>query len=99
MCVSLSVPPREFELVAMACVPYLSTDQPLHLQTLGSQSFRKLISIDPDTIWLLLSQMAPPTNTTPTHSALKPYVFPTNPDAEKYARNVEPLLLLTFNTF
>lgn len=95
LCDSLSIPPYEFELAAMAAVSYLSTDQPPKLQHLSTQCFQSMIHVDPDTVWLVLQQVATPTMDTPINPPLKPFQFPLNPDSAKYISNIAPLLSLT----
>ena len=94
---SLSLPPAALETGGVACIPYLGRDQPRPLQEAASGTFRHLIRLDPHCMWLLLQQVAPPTDATPTHPCLKPYKFPGHPDAAKYAENVAPLKSLTFD--
>ena len=95
---TLTLPTTQFEHCAVSASLYLSSDQPQPLQTLATRCFTKLISVDPDTVWLVLRQLAPPSPdlATPPGPALKPYRFPDNPESSKYVKNVEPLLLQTF---
>ena len=80
----------------VAALPYLSSDQPCPLQELCCRCFQELMAVNADIVWLVLQQMVPPTLTTPTNPALKPFKFPTNPDSAKYITNITPLLSMTF---
>ena len=93
LCVKLEVPTTDLETLARTSLPYLSRDQPPGLQETCVNCFRKLISYDPDVMWLLLQQLCPRTVCTPTHSLLKQYAFRDHKESEMYADNVQGLLM------
>ena len=75
---------------------YLHDDQPVLLQEAALDMSKQFISVDSDKMWLVLSQLFPGTlpQTTPL-PGLKPYKFPSHPNADKYLKYVHQLLPLT----
>ena len=79
----------------MSVVRYLHDAQPQILQDAAVKVTRQLIGVDPDTMWLMLSQLSLPEAHQVTPPGLKPYKFPIHSEADKYSKNVDSLLPLT----
>ncbi|XP_064596602.1 TELO2-interacting protein 1 homolog [Liolophura sinensis] len=60
LCSMMGVEDMEIETIAKSCLPYLSARQPGLLQQACILTFEKLIIIEPDSIWLLLSHLYSP---------------------------------------
>ncbi|KAL3861032.1 hypothetical protein ACJMK2_007123 [Sinanodonta woodiana] len=60
ICSMLSLEGNEIDLVASACLPYLSVRQPKTLQEASMDSCRELIRLDQDLMWLRLNTVYSP---------------------------------------
>lgn len=72
LCVKLDVS-SDAELLAHACIPYLSNEQPIELVQTCQTSLASLVRRNPDTLWLILQQLCPQQVPVPPHPTLKPF--------------------------
>ncbi|XP_061745264.1 TELO2-interacting protein 1 homolog isoform X2 [Nerophis ophidion] len=57
LCQSLDLAEADVHAVSEACLPYLSCRQPVTLQQACLRCFQKMIQVDPDTLWLTLTEL------------------------------------------
>ncbi|XP_061913796.1 TELO2-interacting protein 1 homolog isoform X4 [Entelurus aequoreus] len=57
LCQSLDLAEADLHAVSEACLPYLSCRQPVRLQQACLRCFQKMIQVDPDTLWLTLTEL------------------------------------------
>ena len=89
----LQVTSAHLEKLAHASLLYLHSDQPDVLQQACLTCFRNLIDLDPDAMWLVLTQLrSEGEKTTPPSSPLKPYVLLRCSERDKYVDNVNILM-------
>ena len=63
----------DLEPLVQACLPYLSSRQPPQLCSCSQETMARLISHDPDLLWLLFHQLVPMPTQTPPHPSLQTY--------------------------
>ncbi|XP_048249152.1 TELO2-interacting protein 1 homolog isoform X1 [Haliotis rufescens] len=87
---------RGLDLVVQGCLPYLSAQQPKPLQQASLTCFQHLIDLEPDVIWLRLSDLYTPDDPSPPGSEFRKVQFLTRPgERNEYSDNVALLLPLT----
>ncbi|NXV77680.1 TTI1 protein, partial [Atlantisia rogersi] len=72
LCEKLDMGESDLNKVADACLVYLSAKQPLKLQEAAQSVFLHLMHLDPDSTWLLLSEVCCPQQYEPPHTSLRP---------------------------
>ncbi|XP_045384558.1 TELO2-interacting protein 1 homolog isoform X1 [Lemur catta] len=72
LCERLDLGEGDLNKVADACLIYLSAKQPVKLQEAARSVFLHLMKVDPDSTWLLLSELYCPVQFTPPHPSLRP---------------------------
>nr|XP_056700921.1 TELO2-interacting protein 1 homolog [Euleptes europaea] len=72
LCQALDLDESDLHQVANACLPYLSAKQPAKLQAASRSVFLHLMQLDPDTLWLFLSEVWCPRAYEPPHPSLRP---------------------------
>ncbi|NXD29663.1 TTI1 protein, partial [Spelaeornis formosus] len=72
LCESLDMGESDLNKVADACLLYLSAKQPVKLQEAAQSVFLHLMHVDPDSTWLLLSEVCCPEELEPPHASLRP---------------------------
>ncbi|NXT74459.1 TTI1 protein, partial [Zapornia atra] len=93
LCEKLDMGESDLNKVADACLVYLSAKQPMKLQEAAQSVFLHLMHVDPDSTWLLLSEVCCPEQCQPPHTSLRPLVLPsTGRQQGEFTHNV--LLLL-----
>ncbi|XP_035697320.1 TELO2-interacting protein 1 homolog [Branchiostoma floridae] len=93
LCLQLGVGETEVEMIACACIPYLSARQPTKLQEGAFGVFDALIQLEPDAVWLILCDVYCPVLPQPPHPCFS-HVKVSGSASEKseYANNVTHLL-------
>ncbi|XP_046554922.1 TELO2-interacting protein 1 homolog [Haliotis rubra] len=82
--------------VVRGCLPYLSLHQPKPLQQASLTCFKHLISLEPDVIWLRLSDLYTPDDLSPPGSEFRHIKFlARSGERNEYSDNVILLLPLT----
>ncbi|XP_014745576.1 PREDICTED: TELO2-interacting protein 1 homolog isoform X2 [Sturnus vulgaris] len=72
LCERLDMGESDLNKVADACLIYLSAKQPVKLQEAAQSVFLHLMHVDPDSTWLLLSEVCCPEGYEPPHPSLHP---------------------------
>uniref|UniRef100_A0A3P9D3P8 TELO2 interacting protein 1 n=1 Tax=Maylandia zebra TaxID=106582 RepID=A0A3P9D3P8_9CICH len=72
LCQRLDLAEADLDVVCEACLPYLSSRQPIRLQEACLNVFRHLIQVDPDTFWFTLNELHCPSSYIPHHPDLLP---------------------------
>ncbi|NWR43363.1 TTI1 protein, partial [Regulus satrapa] len=72
LCERLDMGESDLNKVADACLIYLSAKQPVKLQEAAQSVFLHLMHVDPDSTWLLLSEVCCPEGYEPPHASLRP---------------------------
>ncbi|XP_021402996.1 TELO2-interacting protein 1 homolog isoform X2 [Lonchura striata] len=72
LCEELDMGESDLNKVADACLIYLSAKQPVKLQEAAQSVFLHLMHVDPDSTWLLLSEVCCPEGYEPPHASLRP---------------------------
>ncbi|NXX14830.1 TTI1 protein, partial [Podargus strigoides] len=72
LCEKLDMGESDLNKVADACLIYLSAKQPMKLQEAAQSVFLHLMHVDPDSTWLLLSEVCCPHPYEPPHVSLRP---------------------------
>ncbi|XP_032931178.1 TELO2-interacting protein 1 homolog isoform X1 [Catharus ustulatus] len=72
LCERLDMGESDLNKVADACLIYLSAKQPVKLQEAAQSVFLHLMHVDPDSTWLLLSEVCCPEGYEPPHPSLRP---------------------------
>ncbi|KAM4891371.1 TELO2-interacting protein 1 homolog isoform 1-T1 [Sylvia borin] len=72
LCERLDMGESDLNKVADACLNYLSAKQPVKLQEAAQSVFLHLMHVDPDSTWLLLSEVCCPEGYEPPHASLHP---------------------------
>ncbi|XP_025757327.1 TELO2-interacting protein 1 homolog [Oreochromis niloticus] len=72
LCQRLDLAEADLDAVCEACLPYLSSRQPIRLQEACLSVFRHLIQVDPDTFWFTLNELHCPSSYIPHHPDLLP---------------------------
>ncbi|XP_063003548.1 TELO2-interacting protein 1 homolog [Elgaria multicarinata webbii] len=72
LCKTLDLGESDLNKVVDACLLYLSAKQPVKLQEAACSVFLHLMQMDPDALWLLLSDVWCPQSYEPPHPSLKP---------------------------
>ncbi|XP_009992316.1 PREDICTED: TELO2-interacting protein 1 homolog, partial [Chaetura pelagica] len=72
LCEKLDMGESDLNKVADACLVYLSAKQPKKLQEAAQSVFLHLMHVDPDSTWLLLSEVCCPQQYQPPHASLRP---------------------------
>ncbi|XP_039555650.1 TELO2-interacting protein 1 homolog [Passer montanus] len=72
LCEKLDMGESDLNKVADACLIYLSAKQPVKLQEAAQSVFLHLMHVDPDSTWLLLSEVCCPEGFEPPHGSLQP---------------------------
>uniref|UniRef100_A0A3Q4IBR6 TELO2 interacting protein 1 n=1 Tax=Neolamprologus brichardi TaxID=32507 RepID=A0A3Q4IBR6_NEOBR len=72
LCQRLDLAEADLDVVCEACLPYLSSRQPIRLQEACLSVFRHLIQVDPDTFWFTLNELHCPSSYIPHHPDLLP---------------------------
>ncbi|NWS89514.1 TTI1 protein, partial [Toxostoma redivivum] len=72
LCERLDMGESDLNKVADACLIYLSAKQPVKLQEAAQSVFLHLMHVDPDSTWLLLSEVCCPEGYEPPHPSLQP---------------------------
>ncbi|XP_054835036.1 TELO2-interacting protein 1 homolog [Eublepharis macularius] len=72
LCRALDLGENDLHDVADACLPYLSVKQPVKLQGAACSVFLHLGQMDPDAVWLFLSEVWCPQTYEPPHPSLCP---------------------------
>ncbi|NXO27232.1 TTI1 protein, partial [Cisticola juncidis] len=72
LCERLDMGESDLNKVADACLVYLSARQPVKLQEAAQSVFLHLMHVDPDSTWLLLSEVWCPEGYEPPHASLRP---------------------------
>ncbi|XP_014109708.1 PREDICTED: TELO2-interacting protein 1 homolog isoform X2 [Pseudopodoces humilis] len=72
LCERLDMGESDLNKVADACLIYLSAKQPVKLQEAAQSVFLHLMHVDPDSTWLLLSEVCCPEGFEPPHASLQP---------------------------
>ncbi|NXO74150.1 TTI1 protein, partial [Phainopepla nitens] len=72
LCERLDMGENDLNKVADACLIYLSARQPVKLQEAARSVFLHLMHVDPDSTWLLLSEVCCPEGYEPPHASLRP---------------------------
>ncbi|XP_060119880.1 TELO2-interacting protein 1 homolog [Heteronotia binoei] len=70
LCQALDLDESDLHQVAEACLPYLSAKQPGKLQAAAHSVFLHLMQMDPDAVWLFLSEVWCPPAYEPPHPSL-----------------------------
>ncbi|XP_078616742.1 TELO2-interacting protein 1 homolog [Branchiostoma floridae x Branchiostoma japonicum] len=93
LCLQLGVGETEVDMIACACVPYLSARQPTKLQEGACSVFDALLRLEPDAVWLILCDIFCPVLPQPPHPCFS-HVKVSGSTSEKseYATNVTHLL-------
>ncbi|XP_078616748.1 TELO2-interacting protein 1 homolog [Branchiostoma floridae x Branchiostoma japonicum] len=93
LCLQLGVGETEVDMIACACVPYLSARQPTKLQEGACSVFDALVQLEPDAVWLTLCDVYCPVLPQPPHPCFS-HVKVSGSTSEKseYANNVTHLL-------
>ncbi|XP_065501461.1 TELO2-interacting protein 1 homolog isoform X2 [Caloenas nicobarica] len=76
LCQRLDMGESDLNKVADACLIYLSAKQPMKLQEAAQSVFLHLMHMDPDSTWLLLSEICCPCRYRPPHASLRPVQLP-----------------------
>ncbi|KAK2529200.1 Tti1 [Columba livia] len=76
LCQRLDMGESDLNKVADACLIYLSAKQPMKLQEAAQSVFLHLMHMDPDSTWLLLSEICCPDRYRPPHASLQPVQLP-----------------------
>uniref|UniRef100_A0A8C8AAZ5 TELO2-interacting protein 1 homolog n=1 Tax=Otus sunia TaxID=257818 RepID=A0A8C8AAZ5_9STRI len=72
LCEELDMGESDLNKVADACLIYLSAKQPMKLQEAAQSVFLHLMHMDPDSTWLLLTEVCCPHRYEPPHASLRP---------------------------
>ncbi|XP_068200077.1 TELO2-interacting protein 1 homolog isoform X2 [Antennarius striatus] len=72
LCQRLDLGEADLEVVCEACLPYLSSRQPVRLQDASLSVFKHLIQVDPDALWFTLNELHCPSHYVPPHPELQP---------------------------
>ncbi|NXE28731.1 TTI1 protein, partial [Ardeotis kori] len=72
LCEKLDMGESDLNKVADACLIYLSAKQPRKLQEAAQSVFLHLMHVDPDSTWLLLTEVCCPERYKPPHVSLRP---------------------------
>ncbi|NWR65651.1 TTI1 protein, partial [Bucorvus abyssinicus] len=72
LCEALDMGESDLNKVGDACLVYLSARQPPRLQEAAQSVFLHLMRVDPDSTWLLLSEVCCPHQYEPPHASLQP---------------------------
>ncbi|XP_010134941.1 PREDICTED: TELO2-interacting protein 1 homolog, partial [Buceros rhinoceros silvestris] len=72
LCEALDMGESDLNKVADTCLVYLSARQPPRLQEAAQSVFLHLMHVDPDSTWLLLSEVCCPDQYEPPHASLQP---------------------------
>ncbi|XP_040913982.1 TELO2-interacting protein 1 homolog isoform X2 [Toxotes jaculatrix] len=99
LCQRLDLGEADLDAVCEACLPYLSSRQPIRLQEACLSVFRHLIQVDPDAFWFTLNELHCPSSYVPPHPDLQPVQLngmgrPT----DEYSDNVLKLLREEFGS-
>ncbi|KAI1892305.1 hypothetical protein AGOR_G00131970 [Albula goreensis] len=93
LCLWLDVVDADLDSVTEACLPYLSSRQPVKLQEACISVFQHLIQVDPDAVWFTLSELHCPGLYQPPHPGLGPMLLTgTAEPRTEYTDNVVKLL-------
>ncbi|XP_060133393.1 TELO2-interacting protein 1 homolog isoform X2 [Zootoca vivipara] len=71
LCKTLDLGEGDLKKVEEACLPYLSAKQPAKLQEAACSVFLHLMQVDPDAVWLFLSNVWCPHPYEPPHPSLR----------------------------
>ncbi|TRY98556.1 hypothetical protein DNTS_005267 [Danionella cerebrum] len=92
LCVRLDLMDVDLDLVSDACVPYLSSRQPIKLQEACLSVFRSLMEQDPDLCWFTLNELYSPAPLHPPHPLLRPLEISRSDNRNQFSDNVQALL-------
>ncbi|XP_064024038.1 TELO2-interacting protein 1 homolog [Pogoniulus pusillus] len=93
LCEKLDLGESDLSKVADACLPYLSARQPSRLQEAAHSVFLHLMQMDPDSTWLLLTEVCCPQRFQPPHASLRPLRLPgMGRPRDEFTHNVQLLL-------
>ncbi|NXX41733.1 TTI1 protein, partial [Tricholaema leucomelas] len=93
LCEKLDLGESDLNKVADACLPYLSARQPSRLQEAAHSVFLHLMQMDPDSTWLLLTEVCCPQRYQPPHASLCPLKLSgMGRPRDEFSHNVQLLL-------
>ncbi|XP_039869855.1 TELO2-interacting protein 1 homolog [Simochromis diagramma] len=99
LCQRLDLAEADLDVVCEACLPYLSSRQPIRLQEACLNVFRHLIQVDPDTFWFTLNELHCPSSYIPHHPDLLPVQLNgTGRPRDEFSDNVFKLLKEEFGS-
>ncbi|XP_060912827.1 TELO2-interacting protein 1 homolog [Labrus mixtus] len=99
LCQRLDLGEADLDAVREACLPYLSSRQPIRVQEASVSVFRHLIQVDPDALWFTLNELHCPTSYVPPHPDLQPVQLSgMGRPRDEYSDNVLKLLQEEFGS-
>lgn len=99
LCQRLELGEADRDVVCEACLPYLSSRQPIRLQEASLSVFQHLIQVDPDALWFTLNELHCPFSYVPPHPDLQPVQLNgMGRQRDEYSDNVLKLLREEFGS-